>query len=109
MVRQMDLNQIRYVLALCDEQNFTRAAKRCGVAQPSLTNGVRRLEAELGGPLFLRRPAVRLSPLGKALRPHFEHIMREIVAVEAKAARLCRTPATRRGQTGAASRSPIAP
>jgi len=84
----MDLNQIRYVLALCEEQNFTRAAERCGVAQPSLTNGIRRLEAELGGVLFLRKPTVQLSPLGKALRPHFEHVMRQVLAVEAKAARL---------------------
>ena len=30
------MNQIRYFLALCEERNFTRAAKRCGVSQPSL-------------------------------------------------------------------------
>ena len=34
----MEMSQVRYFLALCKEQNFTRAARRCGVAQPSLTS-----------------------------------------------------------------------
>ena len=50
----MQMNQIRYFLALYDERNFTRAAKRCGVSQPSLTNAIKRLEQILGGPLFDR-------------------------------------------------------
>ena len=45
----MQMQQIRYFLALCEERNFTRAARRCGVSQPSLTNAMIALERELGG------------------------------------------------------------
>jgi len=69
----MEMHQIRYFLALCQELNFTRAAKRCHVAQPSLTNAVKRLERALGAALFERRPnSTRLTAFGQALRPHFE-------------------------------------
>jgi DNA-binding transcriptional LysR family regulator len=40
----MEMHQVRYFLALCEERNFTRAAKRCGVAQPSLTHAIKQLE-----------------------------------------------------------------
>jgi len=50
----MQMQQIRYFLALCEERSFTRAAKRCGVSQPSLTNAIIRLEQKLGGALFRR-------------------------------------------------------
>ena len=36
----MQLRQICYFLALCEEQSFTRAARRCGISQPSLTNAI---------------------------------------------------------------------
>src|SRR5215468_10129897 len=45
----MQMQQIRYFLALCEERSFTRAAKRCGISQPSLTNAIIALEQELGG------------------------------------------------------------
>ena len=54
----MQMHQIRYFLALCEERNFTRAARRSGVSQPSLTNGIIALERELGGALFQRKPAI---------------------------------------------------
>ncbi len=38
----MELHQVRSFLALCKEKNFTRAAKHCGVSQPSLSNAIRR-------------------------------------------------------------------
>ena len=63
------MHQIRYFLALCEELSFTRAAKRCGVSQPSLTNGIRALEEELGGDLFTRRPHLAVTRLGFAVRP----------------------------------------
>jgi DNA-binding transcriptional LysR family regulator len=64
----MEIRQIIYFLALCEELHFTRAARRCGVAQPSLTNAIRMLEREFGAPLFHRKPRPRLSELGSAVR-----------------------------------------
>jgi len=58
----MEMQQIRYFLALCEERSFTRAARQCGISQPSLTNAIIRLEQEVGGPLFERKPAVAPSP-----------------------------------------------
>ena len=71
----METNQVRYFLALCEENNFTRAAKRCGVSQPSVSNAIKRLEEELGGDLFHRtKNGAKLSPLGLAIRPYLDQI-----------------------------------
>jgi LysR family transcriptional regulator, hydrogen peroxide-inducible genes activator len=68
------MHQIRYFLALCEELSFTRAAKRSGVSQPSLTNAIGTLEEELGGALFSRRPLVALTALGHAVHPYLARI-----------------------------------
>src|SRR5262249_29092007 len=70
----MQMQQIRYFLALCEERNFTRAAKRCGVSQPSLTNAIIALEQELGGVLFQRKPLIALTVLGHAVHPYLGRI-----------------------------------
>ena len=70
----MQMHQVRYFLALREERSFTRAARRSGVSQPSLTNAISALEQELGGELFQRRPFVTLTGLGQALAPYLEHI-----------------------------------
>jgi DNA-binding transcriptional LysR family regulator len=71
----METNQVRYFLALCEEQNFTRAAERCGVSQPSVSNAIKRLEEELGGDLFHRtKNGAKLSPLGVAIRPYLDQM-----------------------------------
>ena len=74
----MNLAQINYFLALCEVGTFTGAASICGISQQSLSAAIRRLEHELGRPLFDRGPPLRLSPLGQAVKPHFEAILREI-------------------------------
>ena len=72
---QIRLQHIRYFLALAAERNFTRAATRCGVTQPSLTNAIKALERALGGRLFERgQHGCRLTALGASLRPHFEQL-----------------------------------
>jgi DNA-binding transcriptional LysR family regulator len=43
----MEMQHIRYFLALSEELNFTIAAKRCGITQPSLTNAIKALERHL--------------------------------------------------------------
>jgi hypothetical protein len=83
----MEMHQIRYFLALRGARNFTRAAKSCGVTQPSLTNAIKRLEDELGGSLFRRdQSGAELSPLGKAVLPYLEQIGRLAELAKAEAA-----------------------
>jgi DNA-binding transcriptional LysR family regulator len=89
----MEVRQIIYFLTLCEELHFTRAARRCGVTQPSLTNGIRLLEREFGAPLFHRKPRPRLSDLGIAVRPELE---RALVHLERALAQADRPPGRRR-------------
>ena len=71
----MEMHQVRYFLAVADELNFTRAAERCHVAQPSLTRAIKLLEEELGGPLFHRERAnTHLSELGRMVKPYLDHV-----------------------------------
>jgi LysR family transcriptional regulator, hydrogen peroxide-inducible genes activator len=72
----MQMHQVRYFLALCEELNFTRAARRCGVSQPSLTTAISALEDDLGGALFDRKPSIVLTGLGHVVRPYLEGIAR---------------------------------
>jgi DNA-binding transcriptional LysR family regulator len=68
--RHITLRQLLYFVAVVDEGNFTRAARRLHVAQPSLSKQLAALEAEIGGPLLERLPRrVRLTPSGKAFLP----------------------------------------
>ena len=84
----MEMNQIRYFLAVCEHRNFTHAAKASNVSQPSLTTAIKKLEDELGGPLFLRdRAGCSLTPLGKLVRPSLEKVQRETHEIKAEATR----------------------
>jgi DNA-binding transcriptional LysR family regulator len=66
----MNLRQLHYFLAIADEGSFTRAAERLLVAQPSLSQQIKSLEHELGGPLLERLPkGLRLTAAGKAFLP----------------------------------------
>ena len=64
----MTLTELRYVVAVADERNFSRAAERCFVSQPSLSASVKKLEEELGARLFERGPGdVLLTETGIAV------------------------------------------
>jgi DNA-binding transcriptional LysR family regulator len=66
----MEMHQVRYFLATVSELNFTKAADRCNVTQPSLTRAIKQLEDELGGDLFRReRPQAQLTELGQRMYP----------------------------------------
>jgi len=66
----MEMQQIRYFLALAQTLNFTRAAEECNVSQPALTRAVQALEAELGGDLIRReRQHSHLTDLGRRMLP----------------------------------------
>ncbi len=90
----MEMQQIRYFIAVAKELNFTRAATRCGVSQPSLTRAIKLLETELGGDLFRReRNLTHLTDLGKRILPlltqsheNAEQVARLAKAVQAKQA-----------------------
>jgi DNA-binding transcriptional LysR family regulator len=64
----MELHQLRYFVAVAELGSFTRAAEKCLVAQPSLSQQIIKLERELGRPLFERLGrTVRLTEAGRAL------------------------------------------
>lgn len=75
----MQLHQLRYFLAVAKRGNFSRAAQDCFVAQPSLSQQILKLEAELGETLFARnRARATLTPAGELLRERAETILREV-------------------------------
>lgn len=91
----MELHQIRYFLALCDELNFTRAAERCKVAQSSLTRAIKALEGELGGALFHRERAnTHLSKLGQKVKPFLDQAYGHVEGARRQAQDFVRLQAT---------------
>src|SRR3954453_10609678 len=63
----VNLRQLQCLVTIAEEGSFTRAAERLLVAQPSLSQQIKSLEQELGGPLLERLPqGVRLTAAGKA-------------------------------------------
>ena len=71
----MEMQQVRYFIALAKTLNFTRAAEQCKVSQPALTRAIQQLERELGGPLFHReRSNTHMSELGQMMLPYLESV-----------------------------------
>lgn len=75
----MELHQLRYFVAIAETGNFTRAAERAHVAQPSLSQQISKLEAEVGHKLFHRlgRRAV-LTEAGAAFLERARRILFEV-------------------------------
>lgn len=82
----MTLTELRYAIALAQEGNFSRAAERCSVSQPSLSVAIARLEDELGVPLFERgKGFVGLTPAGEQVVAQARVAVREAEKVLAVA------------------------
>jgi LysR family transcriptional regulator, hydrogen peroxide-inducible genes activator len=75
----MEIHQLRYFVAVADEGSFSRAAAKVRVAQPSLSQQIRKLEAEVGQPLFDRLPrSVVLTEAGRCLMDYARQILASI-------------------------------
>ena len=75
----MEVHQLRYFCAVARHGTFTRASEVEHVAQPSLSQQILKLEAELGSRLFDRLPrSAKLTVFGEALLPKAERILREL-------------------------------
>jgi DNA-binding transcriptional LysR family regulator len=80
---EIELRKMQYFLAIAEERSFTRAAKRCHVAQASLSRQIRSMEISLDTQLFERLPRdIRLTPAGKVFRKEaskaLEHSQRAV-------------------------------
>src|ERR671910_110539 len=72
----MELQQIRYFLAVHRHGSFSRAADECDVSQPALTLAVKKLEGEVGGELFHREgKRLVLTALGRLIHPALEQVV----------------------------------
>lgn len=88
----MELRRLRYFVAVAEEGGFTRASEVLRIAQPSLSAQVRRLEEEIGAPLFVRERGSRgatLTPIGEALvveaREILGHVDRSLAMIRRQA------------------------
>ena len=81
------LRHLSFFIALIEEQNFTRAAQKCFVTQPTLSSGLRELELRLNVILFERdNKNVRLTEFGRKIEPKVRDILRQIHDIHTDAA-----------------------
>ena len=80
----MEMQQVRYFLALSKTLNFTRAAEECNISQPALTRSIRQLEDEFGGALIRReRGRSHLTELGRRMLPTLQECYDAAVSAKA--------------------------
>lgn len=86
----MNLQDLRYLIAVAELRHFGRAAEACDVSQPTLSSQIRKLEDELGVRLLERtNKSVHLTPVGGQILRHAERALAEARQIEmvAQAAR----------------------
>ena len=79
----MTLTELRYIVAVARERHFGRAAEKCYVSQPTLSVAIRKLEEELGVPLFERGSTeVTVTPVGKRIVEQAQRVLEEASAIK---------------------------
>lgn len=85
----MEMQQVRYFLAVAKTLNFTRAAEACNVTQPALTRAIKQLEDELGGELIRREGRLsHLTDLGTRMLPLLTQCYESALNAKALAAKV---------------------
>ena len=88
----MNLQELRYLVAIAEQRHFGRAAEACNVSQPTLSSQIRKLEQELGVTLLERtNKRVALTAVGRQILVHAERALAEARQMEA-VARTARDP-----------------
>lgn len=88
----MNLQELRYLVAVAENRHFGRAAEACNVSQPTLSSQIRKLEDELGVILIERtNKRVDMTPVGLQILAHAERALSEAAQMEA-VARASRDP-----------------
>lgn len=78
--------ELHYFLEVTNTLNFSRAAERLGISQPSLSLAIQRLEKNMGAPLFVRhKKGVKLTPPGKHLLTQARELLQIWEHTKAKA------------------------
>src|SRR5437016_2224343 len=78
-IQEMEIHELRYFVAVAEEGSFSHAAEREHVSQPSLSQQIQKLEAELNQQLFDRLPrSVVLTEAGRSLLPYARQILSAI-------------------------------
>lgn len=91
----MELRHLRYFVAVAEELNFTRAAKRLRISQPPLSLQIQQLEKEIGAPLFYRHTqGVELTNAGKLMLEEARIILKQVETAKTSVRR------RGRGETG---------
>lgn len=79
----MTLTELRYIVTLAREQHFGRAAERCFVSQPTLSIAVKKLEEELGIPLFERsKNSVKVTPVGDKIVQQAQRVLEQAETIK---------------------------
>jgi LysR family hydrogen peroxide-inducible transcriptional activator len=74
----MNLRDLRYIVAVADLKNFSKAAERCNVSQPTLSNQIRKLEEMLSTTIFERtNKRVMLTDIGEKIILSARRLLRE--------------------------------